>query len=417
LVFFQFIYIIYGLYRKGDSLSRIAHSSLLGKSFRINEAEENSALFLFRVLFRAFKNIKFHSVGQQNFPVDDDTNVAFLDSDPKSITYRKYYIKNYTGKNVNKTIFRSEAFFFVSKWQAIKTATNLFLYTVLIYPVYLFNKNQRAAIALTIYELTENNHFISEVKRLNIKKLYIFCIYEKDTNILYLLLKKTGVRVVKISSDGPLLLWNKLLLTDELVVSFSYQMEEAAHMEDTIIYSAIHHWGPEMIEETKNRYPERGKVKNLAHNSIGFYSTASWIRNRKQQLKRGVSIPENEVRILTWLNQYLAVKPQLNLLIFLHPKEKKEANSDELLNWYSQFLGNSRWEFAPIEKPTSSMFDEVKLGVGYYSTVLLERDYYGFETLMSPIGMNNFPIPSSSMESKCVYTEENFIKKLDFIYS
>jgi hypothetical protein len=130
-----------------------------------------------------------------------------------------------------------------------------------------------------------------------------------------------------------------------------------------------------------------------------------------------VSIPENEIRILTWLNQYLAIKPQLKLLIFLHPKEKKEANSDELLNWYSQFLGNSRWEFAPIEKPTSSMFDEVKLGVGYYSTVLLERDYYGFETLMSPIGMNDFPIPSSSMDSKCVYNEDNFIKKLDFIYS
>lgn len=417
MVFFQFIYIIYGLYRKGDSLSRIAHSSLLGKSFRINEAEENSALFLFRVLFRAFKNIKLRSARQQNSPVDDDSNVAFLDSDPKSIAHRKYYIKNHTGKNINKTIFRTEAFIFESKWKAIKTATKLFLYTLLIYPVYLINITKRDSIALTIYEIAENIHFLSEIKRLNIKKLYIFCIYEKDTNVLYLLLKKTGVRVVKISSDGPLLLWNKLLLTDELVVSFSYQKEEAAHMKDTIIYSAIHHWGPEMIEESKNKYPERGKVKNLAHNSIGFYSTASWIRNRKQQLKRGVSIPENEIRILTWLNQYLAIKPQLKLLIFLHPKEKKEANSDELLNWYSRFLGNSRWEFAPIEKPTSSMFDEVKLGVGYYSTVLLERDYYGFETLMSPIGMNNFPIPSSSMESKCVYTEENFIKKLDFIYS
>jgi hypothetical protein len=390
---------------------------LLGKSFRINEAEENSALFLFRVLFRAFKNIKLRSARQQNSPVDDDSNVAFLDSDPKSIAHRKYYIKNHTGKNINKTIFRTEAFIFESKWKAIKTATKLFLYTLLIYPVYLINITKRASIALTIYEIAENIHFLSEIKRLNIKKLYIFCIYEKDTNVLYLLLKKTGVRVVKISSDGPLLLWNKLLLTDELVVSFSYQKEEAAHMKDTIIYSAIHHWGPEMIEESKNKYPERGKVKNLAHNSIGFYSTASWIRNRKQQLKRGVSIPENEIRILTWLNQYLECKPQLKLLIFLHPKEKKESNYDELFSWYSQFLGNSRWEFAPIEKPTSSMFDEVKLGVGYYSTVLLERDYYGFETLMSPIGMNDFPIPSSSMDSKCVYNEDNFIKKLDFIYS
>jgi len=413
-VFRYFVRAVYASlpwFETSDVRLSIASRALQGKSFRVDDADNTGITTLYRFWFRA---LRASSVNREACKKSTEPKtIAVIDAGAESMESRQYYINHFAGITDAHFIFRDNALVFSSEWKRIKQLMVAFLYATAILPVFLIKKSRRGALAITVSEFLEHIYFLSALKRCKVRQIYMFCIYEKDTNLLYLLLKKAGLYVSKISSDGPVSLWNKNLISDEIIVSFPYQMEEIAFHKASIIAEKVILWGPETIKQTAGLYEDEEQRKIKSPMSIGFYSTASWVRSLKNQTARAVTNPENEIRILNWLNEYLKEKENVFLYVYLHPKEKHPEFQQKVHLHYGEFLKTNNWHFADVQKPTSACFNEVQIGVGYYSTVLLERDYYGFPTMLSPLGMDDFPVSGTALAQKCVFNKTDFIAGLN----
>jgi hypothetical protein len=58
-------------------------------------------------------------------------------------------------------------------------------------------------------------------------------------------------------------------------------------------------------------------------------------------------------------------------------------------------------------------FDDVNLGVSLYSTLMFERIYLGFKTILAPFDYDEFPIKHSSLNQICVKSLKQLYAHLD----
>ena len=69
--------------------------------------------------------------------------------------------------------------------------------------------------------------------------------------------------------------------------------------------------------------------------------------------------------------------------------------------------------FADITVSSIEGFDDVNLAVSLYSTLMFERIYLGFKTIIAPFDYDEFPIKQSSLNDICVHNMEELYFKLD----
>ena len=68
---------------------------------------------------------------------------------------------------------------------------------------------------------------------------------------------------------------------------------------------------------------------------------------------------------------------------------------------------------ADFNKPSIEGFDEIKIGVSLYSTLMFERIYLGFKTILTPFDYDQFPIKQSSLNQICAHNIQQLYSKLD----
>jgi hypothetical protein len=229
--------------------------------------------------------------------------------------------------------------------------------------------------------------------------VYDFVPYENDSNLLYLLLKKKNVTICKIPSSNPLVTHHMKTLTDQLVLSNPYQLDEIERMHHEIYFTQIVNWPP---EKAYVFFPTYSPVRpSVQRNCIGFYSHGEWLRKANNDADYGYNIGKEEVKILTYLRMYQQEHPEIQILIFPHPKELAPQNVERAKSYYADHLAGARYTLFEHKDGTSMHFHEVNIAVCAFSAVVFERLFCGFKILISNNAIRKFPLPQNPINNIC----------------
>jgi len=275
----------------------------------------------------------------------------------------------------------------------------------------IFKTKGRVNLALVIRAIFESHILLKILSGSTTTEIHDFVQYDVDSNALYLLLKEhfgSNILYFKYPSPGPLVSHNKHLLTDVLCINHIYHSEEVERFRTTMSFSKLKLVPPEGFFNYCDLYDKTNRIEGCGK-MIGYYSHGGWIRQSSGHANDGLSIPEFEINLLSYLSRFLKIHPEVKLKVLLHPKEKLASNKAETQSFYDQFFQNSD-QVVFSDRPSTNCFDEVDIGLGVYSTILFERLYCGFPTLIMS-SSDSFPIVDSTLDLIMV-TEECIDEKI-----
>lgn len=379
------------------------------QSFRLPQSAKGDIGIVFKTYLNVVKDIfqqqpSFHSLSSDK--------VAVLDSSYSSENERVQYL-NYFG--VNPGVFLSRENISGAE-DSIRKVLNFVLVTKLFSFFWLgsFSKN-RVSYALLLKESVEWFNLIRLLKRNEIKRFYTFNTYEKDSNFMAYLLMKLKISVSKVTSEVPLTFANKIIITDELCLCSEYQKEEVKAFEKTMFYKTMQVWFPEMQITYLDMY--KNKTFEIPVRSIGFYSSAFWLRKRRNHSIADVGSYDAEEVLLRYISDYLELHKDVSLVIFTHPYERNTKETyNEALEYYKNVLGQSNANRAIItgkETVSTLTFNKVNIGISLFSTIMFERMNLGFKIILAPLDKKDFPLEKSSFRNICAYSKEELFEKLD----
>lgn len=268
----------------------------------------------------------------------------------------------------------------------------------------IFSKN-RIHLGLQIREIIEWGSVCEILEKLKIKNYIDFTPFERDSNILAALLIKEKKNVLKIPSPGPLRTHHKYMLSNAVIFSSAYHLEEYKTFSKWNINSILC-WPPDLYHTYKHRYENN---QNTIKKNIAFYSHGEWVRREEGHADPGLGILENEAIILSELRTFLQENNHITLVIYPHPKERKRK---DMLAHYMQLLSDCSFHIFDGETPTAWNFHEEDIAIMAYSTLLFERLALGFKTLFVSAQPGPFPLSTSPLNNICIRSEAEFQKKL-----
>jgi hypothetical protein len=313
----------------------------------------------------------------------DHANVQFYIGSMSGQHKLQYIVKD-------KLSFRGQ--FSISEWIA------WFLFA-LRQAIVVFFSTQRSNRALTIIEVLEITALLKIIQRHRIDKVFDFVPFEVDSNFLYLCTRELGTMTTKIPSPGPLSTHNKILLCDMLVLSSGYHFDELPLLSKNYRFSQQLVWAPERAHTYYNLYARAEHPEH--HHHIGFYSHGEWVRKMKGLVKETSLLFRAEEDTLHMLGRFVGEHPEYNLTIYPHPKERKSFSLDQLTEYYRKTIGHANFKIASADKGTTFRFHEVDVAITCYSTIIFERLYCGFKTIIKRIEEHDFPIDGSPLNHIC----------------
>ena len=411
LVLFYFIFINFE-YRFSKSRGKLFY---IGKSFQQQSlrfpARANSDSL---ISLRIFKRLVFSLIQSKKDLIHFDSLSAegIYDSNNSSIDLRRNYVNHFNEVTVEWFISRESLIInlnLISKFFLLIIIVLCFLPVLLIS---LFSKN-KLTFPLYFIECIECICLIEIVNKFKIKKIHYFNIFERDANFVSFLLAKSNVYVNKIPSEVPLVFWNSIIVSESLSFCFPYQLEEYEAYKHSMFIKKTNIWAPEQVLNAPPRFLQNGfQFKPIF--DIGFFSSGNWLRAKLGDPNLGRNELGNESLLLEKLLTYTH-KHQLSLRIFLHPIEKNGFLESDVQNYYLKKINafpNST--IAPIDCQSIQGFDEINLGISLYSTLMFERIYLGFKTLLAPWGYPEFPLKDSPFNNICISGPHELEEKIDF---
>jgi hypothetical protein len=115
-------------------------------------------------------------------------------------------------------------------------------------------------------------------------------------------------------------------------------------------------------------------------------------------------IQENELFLLNSLKTFLDKHTEFQLIIFPHPKERKD---NEFESYYASIFKGTSTSIAPLEMKSSETFFKVNIGVMAYSTLLFERLALGYKTFIGTNFQTSFPLEGSPLKNLCLSDYES----------
>lgn len=334
---------------------------------------------------------------------------AIIDANAESRNIRINYLDKYSGDK--KRLFISKDTLLA---QSTATARLFFVIYLVVssIPVFLFSifARRKSNLPLLVMELLECSILLGILKKSKIKYVHYFSIYERDSNMVSFLLMKSGIYVNKIPSEVPLAFWNKVIVADELSFCFKYQTDEFIQFKETMFVSKTKMWAPEQVLNAKKEWLT--KEKKIVKNNIGFYSSANWLRDEIGNVDLGKNEAVVENGILTILRNYVIHKPEMSICIFLHPLEKMPAYKAKVEEHYRPYL-NEQVRISPIEVRTADAYNEVEIAVAQFSTIMFERIYFGFKTLIVPFGFEKYFIEESPFRNILAFSNQELVEKIE----
>jgi hypothetical protein len=244
-----------------------------------------------------------------------------------------------------------------------------------------------------------------------IKKVFYFTIFEPDSNICSYLLDKTGVECGFITSEVPLRFGNMKMVANEINFCFGYQLDEYEIYKKDIIAEKLNLFMPETVHETASFYTKENNF-STPPNTIGFISSGMWLRKVLGDMDSGLNELENENKILSWLLEYVSQNPDKTLIIYLHPLEKNKIHLEMTMDHYKMLFKNGKPNFAPFDIPSARSFNNADVAVALYSTLIYERIFMGFKSIITPLEIQDFPVENSSLHKSSAKSKEELFDKL-----
>jgi len=380
--------------------------NLTKRSFRLSQMDYQNPSIVILAYVRCIKVL--FSRKKEDILLSSGDFIYDLNPDSKGI--RQTYIKHFTGKKIDNYLSKE---FLMDNLSYLDSLLISIVYSVMVIPFFvitLFSGN-KAALSLFFKEVIENAVLLDLAAKYKLDACYFFSIYEKDSNLAAYLLMQRGVKVVKIPSEVPFYFFNTTIICDKLIICNAYQFEEQEFYKDSILCSEIEMWGPERVTDHYENYSSN--YFKIKRNVIAFYSTASWVREKEGHLDQGTDMVKNEKLLLNYLKKYLSERKHVKLVIYAHPKEKSEKYLKETKDYYNTALSGVDFEYADFATLSSASFYDAELAVAFNSTLIHERLYFGFKTLILPLDHPGFPIKDSSFNNICAYSEEELFLKMD----
>lgn len=390
---------------KGD-LGLAWHCLENNVTYRLGQDVDRQPSIGFRVLVRSFRSMR--TGGEHVHSREAEGGIAILDSDFSYEKLERDYVDRQSGARSAHFIAKT---FLARRFKGQLSAQMLWLSFGLLqaFRCLLSSKN-RANRALHITLVAEQAALIQLVNDLKVRELYDFAPYLIDSNWSYLLLKSLNVHYHKLPSPGPLRTHNHMLLCDHLILSSGYHEEELPHLPQ-VHYKTHTKWLPEWSFTYIDRYIP--KAPAAPKFTIGFYSHGSWLRKAEGHRDDGLNIAEAEEELLRDLAAILDLDHRLRLVIFPHPREKREENLQKMRDHYSAFFDGKAFTFADFETPSTQSFDAADIGVAAFSTILYERLFCGYKTLIGNYGMADFPLSGSALEHICFNNRQRLQQQIE----
>ncbi len=397
------------LFTNSNSDRYLAGKSLLSNSFRIGTNFWDS----WSIYFRRFGKVALCLLNSKpSFRKYSAADVWIYDNSPKDEKLRLQFIEMHSNDRIGGSVYRETLLYSAHFGARLLNLALLFLLFVGLIPIWIFTEN-KSCTALIFNEFFEITNLVYILKTNGAKSLYFFCIFEKDANLTHLVLNKFGIETRKITSETPLAFWNKIILTDTLILCFEYQTDEAAFFKDTIRYKLKTVWSPETAPSYISKYSSSTHKTTENKNVIGFYSTGNWIKSERGETLESATVLDEENNLKTMLSEYLKLNSSLELKIYLHPKEKSSLALSDTKAHYQSYFGMQNYSLANLDQPTSFLFDEINIAVSLFSTIVLERIYFGFKTIIMPLSYTNFPIQPSGLYNISVFSQADLFAKID----
>jgi hypothetical protein len=379
-----------------ESDESIAYQRLMSKlSYRLNSDANSDPMIGLRMTKRLFvdrgkRDQKIHS--------EIRSGIAILDGNSKKYELRIEYISQFLDP-ASIFLFK-EANGYLGHWSVQEKLFYLIRIAGIVFKCGL-SKTNRANRALIICEFVELTNIISILTDNQVKVVYDFGAFEKDSDFLTLALRRVGIRHVKLPSPGPIALHYNPSLCDELLINTPYQMEEVNYFQTTIRVKKVDFIPPEYFFRLKNDISLNHKVEPGV--GIGFYSHGSWVRKNDNHNESAMEIGKSELALLDILKT-LQSKTNVNTVIFCHPREKMTTRKLREA-FYNDTLNPESYSFSDFQRSSSSQFALVEFGLCAYSSIIYERLFCGFKTFIyiPNHGENiaSVPLSSSNLNNIC----------------
>jgi hypothetical protein len=383
---------------KTNKVNQILINHAFGKTYKFPAKAHLDKLLVLKYYVKIiFFEIKVNNVSNSHKVIVD---VGFA-----SVQNRKDFIACFTGEVINEHIGLSALRSFPSFFQKLSYLILTLPLALVLFIASLFS-NKKINYALLLESIVINENLIEVVENTN--TVYFFCIFELESNFYAYSLINSGKKVIKVSADVPLTMWNRNIIASSLVLCCAYQLEEVKAFSSTMEIDELLFWGPEKYHEFKELYSSQ--VQNKNSNSIGFYSSASWVRRADGDFEAS-NLFEHEEAIYKVLNRLLDLDQALELTVFLHPREKRGEYAKKSLEHYGDIFKGNRFKIADVTIPSANSFNLVDLAVSVGSTLIYERLYCGFKSVFYQ-DENEVPIKGSTLSNIWVKNEEAFLKKM-----
>jgi hypothetical protein len=356
---------------------------------------------------KIYKSLFLAQFKKQKFIIDDTLpEVAIFDGNLNEAEKRKNYIKRLCGDSCKLFLGRSE----LANSPSILISAIIILFLIISFPlVFIISVCSSNKLRYPFHKLNsiEALNCLFLLRKYKIKKLHFFCIYENDTNLMAYALMKSGISINKISSEVPLSFWNKIVVADSLSLCFKYQLDEYNLYKDTMYVKEVQDWIPESSFEIDKCYTS--KTYLIKKGTIGFYSSGMWLREKLGRIDLKDNALDNEKNLLNLLLGFVKENSTYKVVVFLHPLEKK--NLQDTMGYYNGLSKNI--ELADLSIPNTKQFYNAEVGVTLFSTLSYERLFWGFKTIIYPLGHDDFPVKNSNFNNVCAKSEEELRMKLN----
>lgn len=396
-------------FKKGNERLYFCGAYLYKPTYRYPKITLNDMFMTLRIYKRLFfstlnKKKSFIHYNQFN-------GYAAFDGNINGAELRFNYLKTFDKQSPDLIISKDDL---VSYIDFFTTLTSIVFLAFTFFPVFIisfFSKNKFHS-PLIIKECLECFYLQELLLMHKIKKVNYFCIYERDANLCAYILMNSGFFVNKIPSEVPLVFWNQIIIANQLSFCFAYQQEEFDVFKKTMFVEKTNLWAPEQILNAPKRFLTPDSNEKKPTYDIGFFSSGNWLRTQLGDIDLGHNDKENEEIILRGLIEY-SQQNNLKLVLFLHPLEKRAEHKVASEVYYKEFLQFKNVSLADTTTSSIEGFDDINIGVSLYSTLMFERIYLGFKTILAPFDYDDFPIKQSSLNQICVHNIQQLYAKLD----